>query len=566
MKRRLAAILAADVVGFAGLMERDETGTLEALHAHREGLFNPVTAEHGGRIVKLMGDGTLVEFPSVVDAVEAALAIQRAMAEDTSNIVLRIGINLGDVIIEGEDIYGDGVNVAARLEALAEPGGICISSVVHESLGTRVGVSFSDAGDFKVKSVSRPIRVFRWPARHSATNSRSSLVPEELLRGQTISVSRFEHLSNDEELKYFCEGITQDIITAFGNIEQLTVLEGEHRDNRNAQINGAHYLLSGNSRKAGNRIRTSAKLVDQRTGVQVWADRFDRDATDLFDVQDNVTRNIVIAVHTNLGAGSYTNRWQWGTEDFEAWQLMAKGFHEFQKFSPESFAKAVTAFEQALAIDPDYMAPLLASAYCYGQLAWIDEDDAALTLIAKAEVAVERAVEAAPEDVRRFAAIRAIEIARGNFDAAVDAAQTALDMAPTDSYTRATMAFALMNAGRAEEALAQAAKAERDMPSTPGWFDTAKVQSHYMLGNLAEAIQTARDAIARSPDLYPVRALLVALAGELDQSDEVETTRTYVLQMEPQFSAKRFVRWCGLRDEKHRERVLNALVDAGLPG
>ena len=256
MERRLVAILAADVVGYSRLMAADEAGTLAALHEHRESLFNPETEKRGGRIVKLMGDGTLVEFASVVDAVEAALAIQENLATGTGPIKLRIGINLGDVIIEGDDIYGDGVNVAARLEALAEPGGICISFVVHESLGNRIDVGFTNDGEHEVKNIDRPIRVFRWPARVTKGESRLELIPAEAKQDHTISVTRFENLSNDEELGFFCEGVCEDIVTAFGNVDQLTVLTEGHR----GEDGTAHYLLSGKVRKSGSRIRVSAHL------------------------------------------------------------------------------------------------------------------------------------------------------------------------------------------------------------------------------------------------------------------------------------------------------------------
>jgi adenylate cyclase len=383
VKRRLAAILAADVVGYSKLMAEDEEATLAHLKAHRAELFDSKVAEHNGRIIKLMCDGTLVEFGSAVDAMKCAVAIQSALSETKGPIRLRIGINLGDVIIDGDDIYGDGVNIAARLEALAESGDICISSIVHESLGNHIDTEFSDAGEHKVKNIARPIRIFRWPARNIAGKSRSELVPDELKRDHTISVTRFENLSSDDELGYFCEGVAEDIITAFGTIEQLTVVANEYR----VDVDKAHYVLSGKVRKGSSRIRVSAQLVDRHTGIQSWAERYDRDATDLLDVQDDIARNIVIAVHTALGSGSYTNRWQWGTGNFEAWQLLAKGFREFQKFSPESLAKAAAMFEQALAIDPDYLAPLMAGGYCYGHLAYVADGKAAAELIDKAKSA-----------------------------------------------------------------------------------------------------------------------------------------------------------------------------------
>ena len=272
MKRRLSAILASDVVGYSKLMAEDESGTLDALRIHRQNLFNPEIAECGGRIVKLMGDGALVEFQSVLDAVKAALNIQQALAEDDGPIKLRIGINIGDVIIDGDDIYGDGVNVAARLESLAETGGICISSIVHETIGNRLDADFVDAGEYEVKNITRPIRVFRWLAHGGAVPTRGPLIPEEFKQDNTISISHFENLSSDVEVGYLCEGLAEDIGAALGNIAQLTVISTEHQLEEHKAAsksqNAAHYVLTGKIRKAGNRLRISAQLVDRQTGVQ----------------------------------------------------------------------------------------------------------------------------------------------------------------------------------------------------------------------------------------------------------------------------------------------------------
>jgi adenylate cyclase len=542
-------------------MAADEAGTLAALREHRESLFNPETEKRGGRIVKLMGDGALVEFPSVVNAVEAALAIQQSLSANTGAIQLRIGINLGDVIIEGDDIYGDGVNVAARLEALAEPGGICISFVVYESLGNRVDAEFTDDGEHEVKNIDRPIRVFRWPAQASEREARLQLIPAEAKQDHTITVARFENLSNDEELGFFCEGVCEDIVTAFGNVEQLTVLS----EARSGEEEKAHYTLSGKVRKSGSRIRVSTQLNDSHTGVQRWAGRFDRDANDLFDVQDDVTRNIVIAVHAELGSGSYHNRWQWGTENFEAWQLMAKGFHEFQKFSPESFAKAVAFWEKALSMDPNYLAPLMGCGYCYGHLAFLADGEEKENLIAKSRAAFERSLVEAPDDVRPYAAKRAFETARGDYEAAIAAGRTALALEPNDSYTRAVLGMMLSMAAEPREALMHLTKASRDMASPPGWFYLAQTHCHFMLGALDDALQVSRQAVERVPEFYGGPAMTAALAAACGRRDEAALMCARMLDMDPHFSAATFVKWQGQKDPAYRRRLLEALTSAGLP-
>ena len=559
-QRRLAAILAADVVGYSKLMADDEAGTLAALRQHREDLFNPETQKHGGRIVKLMGDGSLVEFPSVVDAVEAALSIQTALADDSGAIKLRIGINLGDVVIDGEDIYGDGVNIAARLEAMAAPGGICISSVVHESLGNRIDTAFTDIGEQSLKNIDRPIRVFQWSAVQSEDNDRSRLVPMEVRQDRTIAVGEFENLSSDDEIGFFCDGIGQDLITAFGTIEQLTVVSEQHGTKEKAQ-----YLLTGKVRKGGTRLRVSAQLIDRQSGIQRWADRYDRDADDLFTVQDDITRNIVIAIHTELGAGSYTNRWQWGTENFDAWQLAAKGFAEFQKFSPESLMRTIEYAEKALQADPDYLAPLMMAGYCYGHLSLTADCDLRNQLIEKADAAFTRSHELRPDDVRPFAVKRALAFAQGDYDTGVAAARQALAMAPNDSYTEATLGFALASACEPEEALGHLTKAARDMTSYPGWFGMARILCHYMLGDLNEAVRCARETMVLTPTVYPARPLAAAAAADLDDFDGAEAYCRETLDMDPQFSVRQFVRFMGLKDAKISDRLNDALRKAGLP-
>ena len=567
MERRLAAIMATDVVGYSRLIRADEEGTIVALQALRADLIDPKIAEHHGRIVKLMGDGMLVEFASVVDAVHAAVETQQAVTDHNAEvpagkrIELRIGINLGDVVIDGDDIQGDGVNVAARLEGMAEPGGICISGMVYEGVRDRMDVPFEDLGEQEVKNIERPVRVWRWPAQKSMGESRLELIPAEAKQEHTISVNRFENLSNDEELGFFCEGVCEDIITAFGNVDQLTVLMEGHR----AEEGKAHYVLSGKVRKSGSRIRVSTQLNDSHTGVQRWAGRYDRDAGNLFDVQDDVTRNIVIAVHAELGSGSYHNRWQWGTEDFEAWQLMAKGFHEFQKFSPESLERTVAFWEKALSLDPDYLAPLMGCGYCYGHLAFVAEGEEKENLIAKSLAAFERSVVEDPDDVRPYAAKRAAETARGDYDAAVAAGRTALEMEPNDSYTRAVLGQVLSMAGEPREALMHLIKAGRDMASPPGWLYLAQTHCHYMLGALDDALQVSRQAVERVPEFYGGPAMTAALAAERGRSGEAAKMCARMLDMDPHFSSATFVKWQGLKDPDYRHRLVDALKSAGLP-
>ncbi len=316
IERRLAAILSADVVGYSRLMEEDEAGTLAALKAHRAELIDPKIAEYHGRIVKLMGDGALVEFASVVNAVECAGDIQAGMAARNADVPegrridFRIGINLGDIIIEGEDIYGDGVNIAARLQELAEPGSVCISSGVYEQVHKKTDFVFQDMGKREVKNISESVHVYRVDAGDSSSlghvgSEKRLSIPDK----PSVAILPFTNMSGDPEQEYFSDGITEDIITDLSKISGLFVVA------RNAvflykgrAVNpvdvsrdlGVAYVVEGSVRKAGNRMRISAQLIDPRTGYHIWAERYDRDVTDIFVLQDEITEKIVGALEVKL--------------------------------------------------------------------------------------------------------------------------------------------------------------------------------------------------------------------------------------------------------------------------
>src|SRR5438874_6185282 len=372
INRKLAAILAADVVCYSRLMASDEEGTLAALKRHRQTVFEPAVAAHHGRIVKLIGDGTIVEFASVVDAVNCALSVQRSgdsLQEENlqqPKIVLRIGINLGDVIIEGDDIYGDGVNIAARLEPVAAPGGICISSIVNESIGNRIDVRFEDGGQINVKNIDRPIRSWRWHPAADATapNGRhhNSGNPQP---HAAIAVLPFTNMSGDPEQEYFSDGISEDIITDLSKIADLMVIarnssfayKGRSVDVRSvARELGVQSVLEGSIRRVGNRVRITAQLIDATSGGHLWGDRYDRDLTDIFEVQDDVTRRIVDALKVTLSPGEKKRLADTKTSNLAAYDYLLRG-REFmlgKERNRKTFELAITYFKKALEHDPNY--------------------------------------------------------------------------------------------------------------------------------------------------------------------------------------------------------------------
>ena len=367
IQRRLAAILAADVVGYSRLMEIDEAGTLDRLKELRREVFTPTTAQFRGRIFKFTGDGALVEYGSAVDAVNCAVAIQGALAERNSElpedgrIELRIGISLGDVIVEGSDLYGNGVNVAARLEALAEPGGICISGNVHEHVRKSSGIEFADIGDQQVKNIDRPVRAYQIALGHLEKQPLTDGTMPSLPAKPSIAVLPFDNLSGDPEQEYFADGVAEDIITALSKFHWFFVIarnssfsyKGTSPDVRQvAKELGVQYVLEGSVRKGGNRVRITAQLVDALTGRHVWAERYDRDLEDIFVVQDEITEAITTTVAPAFMSAEAQRAERKSPENYGAWDYAMRGNWHLSRRGRDDIAEAQRLFETALDLDP----------------------------------------------------------------------------------------------------------------------------------------------------------------------------------------------------------------------
>ncbi|MFZ5677935.1 MAG: TPR end-of-group domain-containing protein [Pseudomonadota bacterium] len=382
MERRLAAILAADVVGFSRLMGADEAATLAALRAHREELIDVAIAGHRGRIVSLAGDGILVEFPSVVEAVQCAAAIQHEMRRRNADVPpdrrldFRIGVNLGDIISVGGDIYGDGVNVAARIESIARPGGVAVSATVRDHVSGKLGFIFEDRGEQSLKNISRPIRIFDMALGAQADASRlASAAGAAPLEASALSivVLPFTNMSGDSEQEYFADGITEDIITDLAKIRSLSVIarnsaftyKGRTPDLREV---GRHfnvsYVLEGSVRRSGQRIRINAQLIDAKTGTHVWADRYDRDLTDIFVVQDEITKTVVGQLKVTLLPKEKSAIEMPATRNVEAYNHYLQGRHLYHLHTQQHVLLARRMFETALEIDPTYARAFAGLANC----------------------------------------------------------------------------------------------------------------------------------------------------------------------------------------------------------
>jgi TolB-like protein/class 3 adenylate cyclase len=381
-KRKLAAILAADVVGYSRLMEADEEGTLGDLKACRSEIIEPSIACYQGRTIKLMGDGALVEFPSVVEALRCAVEVQTAMGERNTGIpqerrlLFRIGINLGDVIIDGDDSYGDGVNIAARLEGLAEPGSICVSATVHDHVGNKLPLTFIDIGEQTVKNIAKPVRVYRVGASRSAhlgANPRPSLpLPDK----PSIAVLPFQNMSGDPDQEYFADGMVEEIITALSRFRPLFVIarnssfayKGRSPDIREVGRDlGVRYVLEGSVRKGMNRARITGQLIDTASGAHLWADRFDGDLKDVFDLQDQVTASVVGAIAPKLERAEIDRAKRKPTDNLDAYDYFLRGmasFHVYAYANREGNVGLVRHFSRAIELDAEFATPYAMAAWC----------------------------------------------------------------------------------------------------------------------------------------------------------------------------------------------------------
>jgi adenylate cyclase len=536
--RRLAAILAADVAGYSRLMGADEEGTLERFKALRRELLDPKIAEHHGRLVKTTGDGLLVEFASVVDAVRCAVAVQQRMAErntevrEAQRIEFRIGINLGDVIIDDGDIYGDGVNIAARLEALAEPGGICVSRVVHDQVRDKLDISFEEMGEQQVKNIARPVHV--WRIRLGAKLTVSASAPLPLPDKPSIAVLPFQNLSGDPEQEYFADGMVEEITTALSRIRWLFVIarnssftyKGKAVDVKQvARELGVRYVLEGSVRKGGNRVRITGQLIDTSTGAHIWADRFDGALDNIFDLQDLVASNVAGAIEPKLRQSEIERATRKPTESLDAWDLYLRALALRYKYTEESIREAIVMLRQALAIDPSFApaAAMIGSCRMHQRahrLAPVrDAEIAEAVRLAKGAIdagkddpdalwmagwtlshlggepamganVIDRALTLNPNCTHAWMARGLVYIFQNRPDRAIEALERAIRLSPLDPWgSRAftsLMALAHFAAGRYEQAIQWA---DRSLAAQPGYRTglMAKVISSAQLGRLDEA-------------------------------------------------------------------------------
>ncbi|MCG6859355.1 MAG: adenylate/guanylate cyclase domain-containing protein [Salaquimonas sp.] len=578
--RRLAAIMVADVVGYSRMMGADDSGTLAALKHHRETLFDPVVAAHNGRIVKLIGDGTLVEFASVIDAVNCALAIQRGVprqAKSDNTITLRIGVNLGDVIIDGDDIYGDGVNVAARLEPLAEPGGICIASIVNESVANRVGVQFVDGGEVRLKNFDRPIRIWKW---HPETDdgpaaARSAATGVGRPDKPSIAVLPFANMSGEPEQEYFSDGITDDIITDLSKVAGLLVIarnssfayKGKNVDIRTVGRDlGVRTVLEGSVRRAGDRVRITAQLIDAVTGGHLWAERYDRDLTDIFAVQDEVTLQIISALKVTLSAAEKARVVESETSNVEAHDAFLRGRELILAATKDrgSYELAIKSFNKAIALDPDYGAPYAGLAMAHN----VDyhnhiTDDGNNALDIAAGFAAE-AIARSPNDPFALFVAAIVATFRGRFEDAATWADAAVVISP--NYAPAHMARGTTDvySGNPLSAIPQIELAIRLDPLHNQQYLHFVGTAYLTAGRYEAAAAVFKERIRVVPGSDLSRAFLASALGHAGQIAEAREIWREMMTINPKYSFDEHVGRLPFKNQADVDRIREGLTKAGL--
>lgn len=547
IERRLAAILAADVVGYSRLMEAAEAATLARLRSLMSEVIEPSMAAHRGRIFKTTGDGALVEFASAVDAVESAIEVQTQLAAreaalgEDERIRLRIGISLGDVMVNGSDIFGNGVNVAARLQALAAPGDICISGNVHEHVANAIAVDFDDLGPQQVKNIARPVPTFR--VRLEGGSPARQAAPATPSERPAIAVLPFDNMSAEADQGYFADGMVEDIITGLSRIRWLTVIarnssfafKGKSVDIREvARQLDVRYVLEGSVRKAGERVRITAQLIEGETGAHLWADRFDGTLADIFDLQDQITASVVAAIEPSVRKAETDRVRHKRPSDLGAYDLYLRALEQACAFTPAGRNAAVAFLDAALRLQPDYAEAHGLAAWCRQQrFLWGGQDPADRT------AALDHAAKAAAsgtDDATTLAfAAFAIIVLANDLDAAMPMIAHALAHNPSSAIAHNVRSIAEMTRGNAEETMAHAERSLRLSPFDPLRYmpEITLAAAHLLRDNTEAALEHTRRALEANPGFAPAMVTLAMCLVRLGRRDEARAAVARLMEVAP---------------------------------
>ena len=621
-RRRLAAIMAADVAGYSRLMGADEEGTIAALRTHRQEVIEPKLAQYHGRIANTAGDSFLIEFPSAVDALRCAIEIQSEIALRNTDVskerrlVFRIGINVGDVVTQGDDLLGDGVNVAARLEGLAEPGGICISRAARDQVRDRIDADLEDLGQIEVKNIARPVRVFRvlgagkksappakrkmpairfgvaaaigltlisgggiwwWQSQKEARLSVSGGPLNPSQENLSVAVLPFANLSEDKRQAYFADGIIEDITTDLSKVSGLFVTSRSatlryrksNADPRRVGIElGVGHVLEGSIRRAGGRVRITARLIDTKTGRQLWAERYDRDTRDVFAIQDDIAERVVAELSKWLKKGSLNRVVRSYTPNLEAYDLYIQGRAKRIPPTPGNLAAALTMFDKAIKTDPKFAGGYAGAAYVY-VLRYTSSNVNTSASVADLDTGLRLAQEAVKLDPNfgpAWGSLAWAYVRKRRFDEALDAIRKAMNAAPNDSLMRATYGWLLGHIGRPKDGIEQVKLAMRMSPDSLPllYFLGANYRAAGEFKKAISALEEHRKRLGGRVLPAPTSQLIAAYvqAGLVDKAHaEVQM----LLKVAPKFTSEVAARTHVYKSPEEMERYLGALQKAGLP-
>lgn len=579
--RRLAAILAADVVGYSRMMAADEAGTVAALKTHRQFVFEPAIARHKGRLVKLMGDGALVQFDSVVDAVNCALALQTSPAgdldEEAPRIVLRIGINIGDVRFDGGDIYGDGVNIAARLEPLAEPGGICISAIVKESIVGRIDDAFEDGGMVQLKNIDRPIHIWTWRPTHLM-----AATPVAPLKGienmwPSFAVLPFQNMSGDVEQEYFADGVVEDIITALSRFRSFAVIarnssfvyKGRMADVRQvARELGVRYVLEGSIRRAATRLRITAQLVEGASGAHLWAEHYDGSAEDIFDFQDRITESVVSIVEPHIKSAEVARSRRERPGSIEAYDLYLQAMGSLYSGEPERNAAGLALIERAVALEPGnavYLASGVMLLMHRASLGWKRAGAADERALCAAYI--ERALANGHGDatVAGICGNALIQYFR-DYDRGFELTRQAVTINPNNLDVVNFAGVASLLCGSLDDAVTYFLRAERLSPNGLGshWNLTGLAHVELARGNPEQALVWAGKSMAANATYGPCYWMLIAANAHLGRMEEAWRHLANLLALSPGVTVSSIRAGQAAMKPERIEPVLEGLLLGGM--
>ena len=621
-KRKITAIMSSDVVGYSKLMGDDEAATVQTLELYKS-VMSALIEQHRGRVIDSPGDNMLSEFASVVDAVQCAVAIQKelnsrnAELPENRKMRFRIGINLGDVIQEEDRIYGDGVNIAARLEAIADPGGICVSKTAFDHIETKLPLGYEFLGEQEVKNIAKPVGAYRvlmeprvtvadvkekketipfWRRKASITVAIAVLVTIIVLTvwqfylrpppiepasvekmtlplpdKPSIAVLPFVNMSGDPEQDYFSDGLTEEIITALSNVPKLFVIarnsvftyKGKSvKVKQVAEELGVKYVLEGSIRKAGDKIRITAQLIDAISGHHLWADRYDRNLKEIFDVQDELTKSIITAMQVKLTEGEQARVAAKGTNNLEAYLKYLQAMVYMRQFNIESNALAKQLAQEAIALDPEYDMAYITLSSTYQMDVWLGTSKSPKQSIAKSLELVKKAIELDPTNADAYGHLGFTYSMMGEPEKAVANAEKAVALNPNSAYNHMRLGHTLRFAGRNEEAIPEYLKAIRLNPIPPTNYLFGLGIAYCWTGQYEEAIKWCEKAVRQDPDSFLTRLMLTMVYSESGRMEDARSEAKEVLRINPKFSV---VKWGNASKGPNTAQFVAALRKAGLP-